>query len=146
MLTEMSDKLDTQPARGWVLYDASCSFCLDLLARTRAAMESGGFRPEALQSPWVRERLDLPEDRLLEEMRILTLEGRVLGGADALVYLATELDRRPWWAWLLVIAGKLPLGIHLLRAGYRWIAARRHCRHGACAVVAPRNANKEGIQ
>jgi predicted DCC family thiol-disulfide oxidoreductase YuxK len=142
----MSDKLGKQPVHGWVLYDASCSFCLDLLARTRSTLESGGFQPEPLQSPWVRERLDLPEDRLLEEMRVLTVEGRVLGGADALVYLATELDRRPWWGWLLVAAGKMPFGMGLLRAGYRWIAARRHCRQGACTIDRPRIVNKEETQ
>jgi predicted DCC family thiol-disulfide oxidoreductase YuxK len=142
----MSDGFDKRLGRGWVLYDASCSFCLDLLARTRFTLESGGFRPEPLQSLWVRERLDLPKDRLLEEMRVLTVEGRILGGADALVHLATALDRRPWWAWLLVTAGKMPFGMRLLRAGYRWIAARRHCRQGACTIDRPRIVNKEETQ
>jgi predicted DCC family thiol-disulfide oxidoreductase YuxK len=88
----------------------------------------------------------LPEDRLLEEMRVLTVEGRVLGGADALVYLATELQRRPWWAWLLVAANRMPFGMRMLRTAYRWIAARRYCRQGGCPVAKPQMIKKEGMQ
>ncbi len=136
MFTEMSDKFGRQRVRGWVLYDAACPICLDLLARTQATLQSAGFRPEPLQSPWVRERLKIPEDQLLKEMRVLTREGRLLGGADALAHIANQLGatHRPWWAWLLVIVNKLPFSTPVLRASYRWFAARRHCRQGVCAV------------
>jgi predicted DCC family thiol-disulfide oxidoreductase YuxK len=131
-----------------VLYDATCPFCLDLMVRVQGTLQAGGFRLEPLQSPWVRERLKLPEDQLLAEMRVLTRRGQVLGGADALVHLAKELDRRkrPWWAWLLVGAGKIPFGMRALRYGYRWIAARRYCRQGVCAVENSQIAKKEGMQ
>jgi predicted DCC family thiol-disulfide oxidoreductase YuxK len=58
--------------RGWVLYDASCTLCLALAARAQPTLQAGGFQFEPLQSPWVRELLDLPEDQLLVEMRVLT--------------------------------------------------------------------------
>lgn len=137
MFTELSDNVDRKRVHGWVLYDATCPFCLNLLARAQETLEAGGFQPEPLQSTWVREHLNLPEDQLLEEMRVLTRKGRLLGGADALVYLAAELSasRRPWWAWLLVIIGKVPFGMPVLRQGYRWIAARRYCRQGECSVA-----------
>jgi predicted DCC family thiol-disulfide oxidoreductase YuxK len=135
--TDMPDKHDAEALRGWVLYDADCSFCTDLIARARKALESGGFRPEPLQSVWVRERLNPPEDLLLAEMRVLTRAGRVMGGADALVYLASELSNRsgPWWLKLVVLASKLPFGMWTLRRGYRDVAARRYCRQGRCPVV-----------
>jgi hypothetical protein len=96
----------------------------------------------------VRKRLNLPEEVLLAEMRVLTREGRVLGGADSLVYLAGEMDarRRPWWAWLLVIGGRMPVAMPIMRAAYRWIAARRSCRHGSCTVPTKQITKKEGIQ
>jgi predicted DCC family thiol-disulfide oxidoreductase YuxK len=116
--------------------------------RVRASLEAGGFQPEPLQSPWVRQRLNLPESLLLAEMRVLTREGRVLGGADALVYLARELDApdRPGWAWLLVIVGKIPFAMPVLRAAYAGIAARRYCRQGICSIADSPNSNKEGMQ
>jgi len=147
VFTELSDNVDRRRVPGWVLYDDACPFCLNLMARARDTLERGGFQLEPLQSFWVRERLNLPEDQLLAEMRVLTRNGQVLGGADALVYLANELDtrNRPWWAWLLVGASKLPFGMRALRYGYRWVAARRSCRQGVCPVAIPQITKKEGI-
>lgn len=148
MLTEMSDNVDRMRLRGWVLYDASCPFCLNLLARVQNTLQMGGFRPEPLQSAWVRDLLNLPEDQLLAEMRVLTRKGRVLGGADGLVYLAHELDarRRPWWAWLLVISGKMPFAMPILRAAYGWVAARRPCTEDNCRLAKSSITKKGGIQ
>ena len=136
MFTEISDNVDRKRVRGWVLYDAACPLCLDLMARVQNTLEADGFRIEPLQSDWVRERLNLPEDQLLAEMRVLTRKGKILGGGDALVHLANELSARgrPWWAWLLVLASRMPFAMPVLRSAYRWIAARRYCRHGVCSV------------
>ena len=148
MNTEITDTIDTQPARGWVLYDAQCRFCTSLVMRTRATVETGGFRFAPLQSLWVRERLALPEDLLLAEMRVLTTSGRVLGGADALVYLAYELgaSRRIWWARPLAIVSKLPLLMPVLRFAYRWVAQHRSCRQGACQISSAGNLKKEATR
>ena len=148
MLTERTDTIDARPLHGYVLYDALCPLCTDLMAQTQKVLQAGGFRPEPLQSPWVRERLNLPEKVLLAEMRVLTREGRVIGGADAVVYLANKLDAqaRPWWAWLLVIASRMPFAMPWLRSAYGWVAARRNCRQGVCAVVRSQTPKKEGIQ
>lgn len=145
MNTEMTDTLDTQPTRGWVLYDAECQFCTSMVTRTRSAVEAGGFRFAPLQSPWVRERLAVPEDVLLAEMRVLTVSGRVLGGADALVYLSRELgsSRRSWWARPLAIVSKLPIVMPVLRFAYRWVAQHRYCRQGACRITSVGNLKKE---
>src|SRR5271169_4810640 len=121
MCTEITDKYDGEPARGWVLYDAECSLCANLVTRVSGHLRACGFKPEPLQSPWVRQRLNLPEQPLLAEMRVLKRDGQVLGGADALVGLATAIPApsRPWWAWLLVISAKLPFSMPILRTVYR---------------------------
>ena len=148
MYTEITDSYDTQPDRGWVLYDASCSFCTGLMARNQALLEANGFRTEPLQSPWVRDRLKLPEEVLMEEMRVLTRQGEVMGGADALVHLANQMDarHRPWWAWVLVATSRIPFTLPVMRTAYRWVAARRQCRHGACTTAPPQITKQEGIQ
>ena len=79
-------------------------------------------------------------------MRVLTRAGSVLGGADAAVYLARELGiRRPWWGWLLVLTSRVPFGMRVMRAVYRWVAARRHCLQDTCQIPEPRAERKEGI-
>jgi predicted DCC family thiol-disulfide oxidoreductase YuxK len=130
-----------------VLYDANCALCARLAARADSALRAAGFRLEPLQSAWVRRRLNLPEEELLRAMRVLTQEGRVLGGADALVYLAGEFvsRKRPWWAWLLVFSARIPVAMPVLRFAYRQYAARRYCRHGACSLAAPHTRSKEEL-
>lgn len=83
-----------------------------------------------LQTPWVTERLGIRPSDPLREFIVLKPGGALLGGVDAIAYLM----RRIWWAWPLWLAAKTPLIHHALWAGYRWIAARRHCLTGSCAV------------
>ena len=133
----MTDHNEGTPRRGWVLYDEECSMCTALVARVGTALRAGGFSCEPLQSPWVRERLALAPKTLLAEIRVLTIDGRTLGGADAVVYLAREIGKthQSWRLWLLTFLSKIPFGMRLLRHGYRWVAARRYCRQGACVIT-----------
>ncbi len=137
------------------------------MARARGTLEAGGFRPEPLQSPWVRANLNMPEELLLSEMRVLTVDGRLMGGADALVYMSRTLSvrLRPWWAWVLIIAGRIPFAMPVLRFAYARIAEHRYCstgvlsrvpiaggdtrttgQSGSCPVRKPQAAGKERIQ
>ena len=133
MFTEISDNYGRHRVRGWILYDGACSLCIGLVRRSHNVL-APEFRFEPLQSPWVREVLGVTEEQLLAEMRVLTRTGNVLGGADAVVYLARSLKpaQRPWWAWLALVVSRIPGSIALLHSGYRWFAARRHCGDAGC--------------
>src|SRR5205823_2268606 len=50
-------------------------------------------------------------------------DGRLMGGADAIV----EIARNVWWGWPLFLFAKFPGTMPLLRSSYLWIAARRSC-------------------
>lgn len=113
---------------GWVLYDGDCRMCTALARRLAGMLAQRDYALAPLQEDWVRARLALPEDELLSEMRVLTPQGQVIGGADSIVYLASQI----WWAWPFTMAAKLPGAMPVLRAGYRWIADNRGCRHGRC--------------
>jgi hypothetical protein len=63
-------------------------------------------------------------------MKVLTHDGRTLGGADALIYLASRL----WWSRPVSAIAQIPAVRRLLWRGYRWIAAHRSCIRGACRV------------
>jgi len=129
--TELT-KVTDETGIGWVLYDADCRFCVALARRWERALARRKFQLAPLQTEGDRAGLDGGAE-LLREMRVVTAQGRVFGGAAAVV----ELARHFWWAAWLGMVAKLPLCKRALDAGYRWIAARRHCFGGACAVEAP---------
>jgi len=106
---------------GWVFYDAHCAFCKGCAGRAERLLGRRGFTIAPLQS------LSAPDS---DEMRVQLPNGRIFGGADAIITLA----RRVWWAWPLWLAAQIPGVMPLLRTGYRFIARRRHCIGGACEI------------
>lgn len=106
---------------GKVLYDGDCGMCTALATRFGPLLARRGYAFAPLEEE-------------SDEMRVLPDGGAPLGGADAVVFLASLY----WWALPFVWAAKIPGAMPLLRAGYRWVAARRSCRHGACRLPAQR--------
>jgi predicted DCC family thiol-disulfide oxidoreductase YuxK len=125
------------PPRGWVLYDGDCVFCSGLARRFERLLGRRGFSLVPLQTPWVRERLQLAAGAPLTEMRLLHPDGSSPGGADALVGIAQHI----WWGWPFFLLARLG-AINWLRRGYRFVAARRNCSKGLCfASKAPSPTN-----
>jgi predicted DCC family thiol-disulfide oxidoreductase YuxK len=120
--------------RGWVFFDAECSFCTSLARRLEPVLLRRGFHCAALQEPWVAIVLGLRREELLSEFRVRTANGEVLGSADALLHLARHI----WWAWPLYALSRIPSPRDLFRAAYRRLAVRRHCHAAACAATAQR--------
>ncbi len=128
------------PPTGWLVYDGDCALCTRLVRWFRRPLEARGYAFVPLQAPWIAARLHIsyrvaPED-LLKEMRVLTGDGRCLGGSEAVLHLAREI----WWTWPLWFLARLP-GMHrMLDLAYRTVAQHRHCvgaagqRITACAV------------
>lgn len=84
-----------------------------------------------LQSPDVRAALHLPENELTAEMRVITPEEKIFGGADALAYLSSVICKPLFW--LTRIPGAMPL----LRRVYRFVARNRGCAGNACHTRRP---------
>jgi predicted DCC family thiol-disulfide oxidoreductase YuxK len=114
-----------------MFYDGECSLCVGMARRFTPILRARGFRLVAFQEPFAQKRLNLADDACPSEMRLLLTDGRMLGGADAIVQIARSI----WWAWPLFLLAQLPGAISLLRALYRWIAARRYCPNGTCQLV-----------
>ncbi|HKQ39383.1 MAG TPA: DCC1-like thiol-disulfide oxidoreductase family protein, partial [Verrucomicrobiae bacterium] len=123
MNTEITEK-------GWVLYDGDCHICTGTVRRWGKALARRGFNCVPLQATWVRERLNLSENELMREMRVLDARGNVIGGAAALLMLA----RHFWWTLPFVWLAKVPVIFRFIDAVYRWGAARRYCANGACKI------------
>src|SRR5690242_17483807 len=127
LISEITDRKGRR-ASGWVFYDGECEFCRSLARRFRSSLQKRGFGLAPLQDPRVATLLGLAPNLLLQEMRVLTDGGEVLGGAQAVTFLAGKI----WWAWPVHAASKLPGMRLLLRGAYRWVADHRHCSN--CAV------------
>lgn len=118
------------PPRGWVLYDADCGFCTRWAWGIAHFVGPRGFHLAPLQAPWVRQRLAMPEAELLHEMRVLTADDALYGGADALVFLARQI----WWSRPIAALTRLAGIMLLARAAYRWVSRNRHRLSEACAL------------
>jgi predicted DCC family thiol-disulfide oxidoreductase YuxK len=108
---------------GSILYDADCRMCRDLMRRFEKTFTSRGFAFAPLQ-------LELKPGERPTEMRVRSADGRVFGGADAVIFLAGYVS----WGLLLTLLARLPGGKRLLHRIYREIASRRACDNGACLL------------
>jgi predicted DCC family thiol-disulfide oxidoreductase YuxK len=111
------------PASGWVLYDGACEFCSTWVERFETTLVERGFGIAPLQADWVRERLDLDDDELLADIRLLRSDGTMIVGADVYRYCM----RRIWWALPLWLLSVLPVGRSLFDWSYRTFARNRYC-------------------
>ncbi len=121
LFSDASPKNGTR--RGWVFYDSDCAFCTSLARRLEPMLLCRGFHCAALQEPWAAIVLGLSREELLTELRVRTATGKILGGADALLYVARYI----WWAWPLFALAQIPSPRDCFRAAYRWFAEQRHC-------------------
>ena len=130
MSAAISKPIANQAIRDWVFYDGECPFCVRQAARFNRLLRKRDIELLPLQSAYARDLLRLTDAELLNEMRLLTSDNRLLGGADAVI----ELTRRIWWAWPFFLMAQIPGAKVLLRKGYKWFAERRHCFSGTCLI------------
>lgn len=129
LASEMTDGKGRH-ARGWLFFDAECSFCTRIGRWLAPILHRRGLAVAPLQDPRVGALLGMSREELLREIRLLLSNGQQFGGADAIVALAQEI----WWARPLVWLSKAPRAMEVLRSGYHRVAAQRSCAAHACAV------------
>ena len=127
-MTEISET--SNPTCTVVLYDDACGMCLRTVARLRPLLEPRGFQFQPF------------EDGVEKiEMKLLLRDGRVIGGADAVVAMARAVG----WLRPLTFITRFPGAMPLLRWGYRKVAANRHCISGACGWTPPAKAAQTAL-
>ncbi len=123
----------TDALQGWVLYDDSCGFCRVWIPFWARTLRRRGFGIATLQEDWVRDQLADSDVELLEDLRLLLIDGRQVRGADVYRYVM----RRIWWAWPLYFLSILPPGRQAFDWGYRTFARSRFWVSQACGLPAP---------
>ncbi len=83
------------PGLGVVLYDGQCGFCSRWVNYWARTLTKRGFEVASLDEPWVTEKIKMPPEELLTDIRLLTSDGQLVSGADVYLYVT----RRIWWAW-----------------------------------------------
>jgi len=121
-MTETTKTTGSGGLRGWLLFDGGCPMCIGLARRFGFIIRHRRFDLVPLQTQWVRTHLGLAEGEQPTEIMVLSSGGTVVGGADAVIFLARHI----WWALPLWVLSKVPGAMHLLRAAYRAIAHHRH--------------------
>jgi len=121
-----------QPANGGVLYDSSCGFCTRWVGFWKKVLERHGFAIEDLQSSFEVGRLRVPEENVLNDIRVLTPDGQFHNGADAYLFVGEKI----WWAWPIKATFRFPGFNSLFWLGYRWFNHNRHRFSSACAMPA----------
>ena len=118
--------------RGWILYDGSCGFCSKWVPfwSTTLARQDLGFAP--LQADWVKERIDIPEEELLQDLLLLLANGEVIKGPD--VY--RHVMRNAWPLWPPYLLSVIPGISQLFDWSYRTFANHRYEVSQACRLSA----------
>jgi predicted DCC family thiol-disulfide oxidoreductase YuxK len=121
-------------ARGWLFFDAECSFCTRIASWLVPMLARRGFAVAPLQDPRVSALLGMSREDLLRELRFLLSDGTQYGGADAVLAVAGQI----WGARPLVWLGRIPAFLVVLRFIYGWVASRRNCAAGSAVCQSPR--------
>jgi predicted DCC family thiol-disulfide oxidoreductase YuxK len=115
---------------GCIYYDGACRFCTGWIASWKQTLARHGFTVAPLQEPGAQQKLNLSDDELLRDLRMLTAKGEVLSGANVYLYVM----RRVWWALPLFALFSLPVFNAIFHFGYRRVANNRYCIAGQCEV------------
>jgi predicted DCC family thiol-disulfide oxidoreductase YuxK len=115
---------------GVVLYDGQCGFCSRWAKSWAQTLVQRGFQIASLDEPWVAEKIKMPHEELVTDIRLLTADGQLISGADVYLYVT----RRIWWAWPFYAIFSLPGFNWLIHFGYRWFARNRYLVSRTCKL------------
>ena len=74
--------------KGWILYDGGCGFCFRWVHFWEKVVAQRGFEPKDLQSAEEEGILQIPAENLLDDIRVLKVDGGLECGADAYLFVA----------------------------------------------------------
>ena len=122
-MTKPSRGLKAMPPRaGWILYDGGCGFCFRWVHFWEKVIERRGFALKDLQSARDDGSLKIPQQNLLDDILVLSADGKLESGADAYLFVA----QRIWWAWPFYAIFRFPGFNWMLWQGYRWFNRNRY--------------------
>ncbi len=135
MKTAFEDQ-GAKQSKSIVVYDGDCRFCCRQVERIRRWDTRAQLEYVTRQQPELIERMPALADADFNTgMRLITLDGTIHVGADAVYQIARRLPRWRRIVWVY----RVPVIHALARLVYAWIAANRlrlsrTCEEGACKL------------
>jgi predicted DCC family thiol-disulfide oxidoreductase YuxK len=123
---------------GWVLYDDTCGFCREWIPFWTPTLRKIGLDIAPLQAPWVLERLNMPLEEVVRDIRLLFADGRHIAGAEVYRYAVQHI----WWAYPLYLFSVMPGCRSLWDWGYRKFRDNRYHVSTACRLPAPEESGE----
>ncbi len=115
---------------GVVFYDGNCNFCKNFIEKVQPLLKRNSLAAHPSSSTEAQKALGLKPGETPGEMKVLTAEKKLLGGADAIMFIIGK----SWWGYPLYLFSRLP-GVHyLFKVGYRFVSKRRYCISGKCEI------------
>ncbi|MBW3598347.1 MAG: DUF393 domain-containing protein, partial [Planctomycetes bacterium] len=115
--------LDEHPGADVVIYDGHCRFCTSQVRKLARWDGRNRLVFVSLHDARVAERYpDLTHEQMMEQMYVVTPDGRRYGGAAAFRYLTRRLPK----FWPLAPLLHIPLSLPLWQWTYRQVARRRY--------------------
>jgi len=128
------------PRSGWILYDGGCGFCYWWVHFWEKVVERRGFVLKDLQSAQADGSLRISQQKLLDDILVLTPAGKLEAGANAYLFVARQI----WWARPFYAIFRLPGFNWLLWSGYRWFNRNRYRVSRHCPL--PQRANSGRVE
>jgi predicted DCC family thiol-disulfide oxidoreductase YuxK len=119
--------------QGIVLYDDTCGFCRQWIPFWGKTLRQTGFTIGSLQSPDVAARLQLSNEELTKDLRLLLSDGTQIVGADVYRYVM----RRIWWAYPIYLLSVSPVFSKVFDWAYRAFANNRYRISSKCGLRIP---------
>ena len=120
----------TEYNKEWLFYDGDCEVCRAWAGRLERRLKKHQIAIAPLQSDKAVALLAIAPGKALNEMKLVTVRGEVLGGADAFIYLTKCF----WWGRGLRLLARVPGVRFVLRRAYAALARRRYCLKGGCRL------------
>ena len=86
-----------RPLKAWILYDGGCGFCFRWVHFWEKVVARRGFELKDLQSAEEEGILRIPAENLLDDIRVLKVDGGLECGADAYLFVAKHRWRGYRW-------------------------------------------------
>jgi predicted DCC family thiol-disulfide oxidoreductase YuxK len=124
------DQIKPVGAKGVVFYDDACGFCRVWIPYWAETLKKRGLAIAPLQSSEALERLTIPNEDLIRDLRLVTEDGIQKQGADVYRYVMRRI-RCAFPLYLLSICAGASL---IFDWGYRAFANNRYRISSSCAI------------
>lgn len=121
--------------KGWVLFDDDCGICRRLVPFWQKTFTRLNLKTIPLQTPWVKEALQISDSELLVDFRLLLQNGLVIENADVYRYVLKHV----WWGKPLYPFTKVPGLAWFFDRAYLSFANNRYKIAKVCGLQKPLN-------